>query len=148
MFCFVTLGCFVYLHNYLLFIVSWLILTNCVTVCKFVTWILRHLKLCCWVVNNEGGGVSDLPSSAARQCLSKPVAQSCVYCWGAGTLTPTKLPLPNSDTHITQVSTGRTQKAAVTKTGRLLVWEVVWLSVVWLWKLFAVSLEICYLLYD
>ena len=35
-----------------------------------------------------------------------------------------KLPLPSSDVQVTQASAGRTQKAAVTKNGRLLVWEV------------------------
>ncbi|ELU04715.1 hypothetical protein CAPTEDRAFT_111937 [Capitella teleta] len=49
--------------------------------------------------------------------------QSRVYCWGGGISAPHLLPLPSSDTHITEVSTGRTQKAAVTKNGRLLLWE-------------------------
>ena len=39
-------------------------------------------------------------------------------------MTPVALPLPSSDVQVTQVATGRTQKAAVTKNGRLFIWEV------------------------
>ncbi|XP_041360031.1 serine/threonine-protein kinase Nek8-like [Gigantopelta aegis] len=53
----------------------------------------------------------------------KPVSLSSVFCWGGIINTPVKLPLPSSETQVTQVSAGRTQKAAVTKTGRLFVWE-------------------------
>nr|XP_022317954.1 serine/threonine-protein kinase Nek8-like [Crassostrea virginica] len=76
------------------------------------------------------------PSTAARSRLStrgsmtprdalsaKPPALSSVFFWGIGVSSPVKLPLPSSDTQVTQVSTGRTQKAAVTKNGRLFVWE-------------------------
>ena len=56
---------------------------------------------------------------------AKPLrALSCVYCWGSGVNPPVKLPLPSSDVEVTEGSIGRTQKAAVTKNGRLLVWEV------------------------
>lgn len=55
---------------------------------------------------------------------AKPPALSSVFFWGIGVSSPVKLPLPSSDTQVTQVSTGRTQKAAVTKNGRLFVWEV------------------------
>ncbi|KAJ8306380.1 hypothetical protein KUTeg_016925 [Tegillarca granosa] len=54
---------------------------------------------------------------------SKPPALSSVFSWGSGSASPIKLQLPTSDTQVTQVSTGRTQKAAVTKNGRLFVWE-------------------------
>ncbi|XP_070562711.1 serine/threonine-protein kinase Nek8-like [Ptychodera flava] len=55
--------------------------------------------------------------------LSKPPALSSVFCWGNGINSPVKLPLPHSDTQVVQVSTGRTQKAGVTKNGRLIIWE-------------------------
>ncbi|XP_077981565.1 serine/threonine-protein kinase Nek8-like [Glandiceps talaboti] len=55
--------------------------------------------------------------------LSKPPALSSVFCWGNGISFPVKLPLPHSDTQVAQVSTGRTQKAGVTKSGRLIIWE-------------------------
>lgn len=61
-------------------------------------------------------------NKTTRDLTSKP--HSCVYCWGNGVLTPMKLPLPTSDTQVTQVSTGRNEKAAVTKNGRLFIWEV------------------------
>ena len=53
-----------------------------------------------------------------------PRALSAVFCWGSGVASPIKLPLPSCDVDVTQASIGRTQKAAVTKNGRLLVWEV------------------------
>ena len=56
---------------------------------------------------------------------TKPhVLQSTVHYWGSGILLPIKLHLPTTDTDIKQVSLGRTQKAAVTKNGKLLIWEV------------------------
>ena len=54
----------------------------------------------------------------------KPISLCHVYCWGNGIGTPVKLPLPTYETIITQVASGRTQKAAVTKNGRVFVWEV------------------------
>jgi len=61
-------------------------------------------------------------------CLCGPAGGTgswcAVYCWGAGMLRPTLLPRPNADVHITQLSVGRQQMAAVTQTGRLLLWEV------------------------
>ena len=55
---------------------------------------------------------------------SKPRPLSCVLAWGGGLGLPTRLPLPSPDTQVVQVATGRTQRAAVTKHGRLFVWEV------------------------
>nr|XP_002126613.1 serine/threonine-protein kinase Nek8 [Ciona intestinalis] len=46
-----------------------------------------------------------------------------VYCWGNGVSTPIKLPLPNSDTQVLHACVGRTQKACVTGSRRLLSWE-------------------------
>ncbi|KAK3585259.1 hypothetical protein CHS0354_006307 [Potamilus streckersoni] len=63
-------------------------------------------------------------SASIRDVLNnKPQALSSVFFWGGGIPTAVKLPLPTSDTQVTEVSTGRTQKAAVTKNGRLFVWE-------------------------
>ena len=53
----------------------------------------------------------------------KPMSLCHVYSWGSGIGTPVKMPLPSYETVITQVATGRTQKAAVTKNGRIFVWE-------------------------
>uniref|UniRef100_H2ZRB2 non-specific serine/threonine protein kinase n=1 Tax=Ciona savignyi TaxID=51511 RepID=H2ZRB2_CIOSA len=47
----------------------------------------------------------------------------CVYGWGNGIPSPTKLPLPNSDTQVMQVTVGRTQKSCVTGNRRLFTWE-------------------------
>lgn len=47
---------------------------------------------------------------------------SAVYTWGNGISAPLRLPMLN--TEVLQVSLGRTQKMGVTKTGRLITWEV------------------------
>lgn len=63
-------------------------------------------------------------SASVRDSIqNKPQALSSVYCWGGGINMPTKLPLPTNDTQVVEVSAGRTQKAAVTKNGRLFTWE-------------------------
>ncbi|KAK7468188.1 hypothetical protein BaRGS_00036601 [Batillaria attramentaria] len=63
---------------------------------------------------------------SARDGLSgKPRALSSVLAWGGGLSLPTRLPLPSPDTQVVQVAAGRTQRAAVTKHGRLFVWEPV-----------------------
>lgn len=65
-------------------------------------------------------------SSIADPLSAKPRLLSAVVAWGGGgglTL-PTRLPLPSADTQVVQVAAGRTQRAAVTKHGRLFVWEV------------------------
>lgn len=59
---------------------------------------------------------------------TKLVPLSTVFCWGSGITTPVALPLPSSDVQVRQVAAGRTQKAAVTKNGRLFIWEVPTLS--------------------
>uniref|UniRef100_A0A6J0UG79 non-specific serine/threonine protein kinase n=1 Tax=Pogona vitticeps TaxID=103695 RepID=A0A6J0UG79_9SAUR len=58
-------------------------------------------------------------ASSARPGL--PPAPSSVYTWGGGITVP--LPLPMLNAEVVQVSTGRTQKAGVTKSGRLIMWE-------------------------
>uniref|UniRef100_A0A8C5PJ75 Serine/threonine-protein kinase Nek8 n=1 Tax=Leptobrachium leishanense TaxID=445787 RepID=A0A8C5PJ75_9ANUR len=50
-----------------------------------------------------------------------PPPLSSVYTWGSGISSPLRLPMLN--TEIVQVSSGRTQKAGVTKSGRLIMWE-------------------------
>lgn len=47
---------------------------------------------------------------------------SSVYTWGNGISSPLRLPMLN--TEVLQVSLGRTQKMGVTKSGRLITWEV------------------------
>ncbi|KAL5016244.1 hypothetical protein ScPMuIL_005833 [Solemya velum] len=63
-------------------------------------------------------------NTGARDTLAEKLqALSSVYCWGNGLILPVKIPIPSSDTQVIQVSTGRTQKTAVTKNGRLILWE-------------------------
>ncbi|XP_043910354.1 serine/threonine-protein kinase Nek8 [Protopterus annectens] len=50
-----------------------------------------------------------------------PPPLSSVYTWGSGIASPLRLPMLN--TEVVQVSAGRTQKAGVTKSGRLIMWE-------------------------
>ncbi|XP_074045171.1 serine/threonine-protein kinase Nek8 [Macrotis lagotis] len=50
-----------------------------------------------------------------------PPPLSSVYTWGGGLSVPTRLPMLN--TEVVQVSAGRTQKAGVTRSGRLIMWE-------------------------
>ncbi|XP_029142645.1 serine/threonine-protein kinase Nek8 [Protobothrops mucrosquamatus] len=50
-----------------------------------------------------------------------PPALSSIYTWGSGIANPLRLPMLN--TEVVQVSTGRTQRAGVTKSGRLVLWE-------------------------
>lgn len=74
---------------------------------------------------NPGVSSSAVVVDASEAIHTKePKALSSVFCWGSGITSPIKLPLPSNDVEITQASIGRTQKAAVTKNGRLIVWEV------------------------
>lgn len=57
---------------------------------------------------------------SARTGIPPPL--SSIYTWGSGITTPLRLPMLN--TEVVQVSAGRTQKAGVTKSGRLVLWEV------------------------
>ncbi|XP_041054140.1 serine/threonine-protein kinase Nek8 isoform X3 [Carcharodon carcharias] len=50
-----------------------------------------------------------------------PLPLSTVYTWGSGITSPLRLPMLN--TEVVQVSAGRTQKAGVTRSGRLIMWE-------------------------
>lgn len=45
-----------------------------------------------------------------------------MYVWGGGLSVPLRLPMLN--TEVVQVAAGRTQKAGVTRSGRLILWEV------------------------
>ncbi|XP_061460632.1 serine/threonine-protein kinase Nek8 isoform X2 [Rhineura floridana] len=71
-----------------------------------------------------GGGAVGPGARGARAGSARPgipPAPSSVYTWGGGITTPLRLPMLN--TEVVQVSTGRTQKAGVTKSGRLIMWE-------------------------
>ncbi|XP_016158537.1 PREDICTED: serine/threonine-protein kinase Nek8 isoform X3 [Ficedula albicollis] len=71
-----------------------------------------------------GGRVSSARQRGVR-CGSPrtgiPPPLSSIYTWGSGITTPLRLPMLN--TEVVQVSAGRTQKAGVTKSGRLILWE-------------------------
>ncbi|KAJ7309082.1 hypothetical protein JRQ81_008388 [Phrynocephalus forsythii] len=77
------------------------------------------------VTHGRAGG----PAGSARARGSRagsarpglPPAPSSVYTWGGGITTPLRLPMLSAE--VVQVSTGRTQKAGVTKSGRLIIWE-------------------------
>lgn len=62
------------------------------------------------------GGLLANPSKA-----EVPPPLSIVYTWGSGIASPLRLPMLN--TEVVQVSAGRTQKAGVTQSGRLIMWE-------------------------
>ncbi|XP_063404093.1 serine/threonine-protein kinase Nek8-like [Mytilus trossulus] len=63
-------------------------------------------------------------SHTSRESIStKPTTLSSVFYWGSGIGRPVKMGLPSTDTQLIQASSGRTQKAGVTKNGRLIVWE-------------------------
>ncbi|XP_030041889.1 serine/threonine-protein kinase Nek8 isoform X2 [Microcaecilia unicolor] len=72
-----------------------------------------------------GGRVPSARSRGGRSgCAGKPgvpPSLSSVYTWGGGITSPLRLPMLN--TEVVQVSAGRTQKAGVTKSGRLIMWE-------------------------
>ena len=53
----------------------------------------------------------------------KPQPQYEVYHWGGGVGVPTKLTLPQHDSNVVQVSSGRTLKTGVTDSGRMIIWE-------------------------
>ncbi|XP_075928824.1 serine/threonine-protein kinase Nek8-like isoform X1 [Petromyzon marinus] len=61
------------------------------------------------------------PAGSAGRAGAAPPPLSSVYMWGSGTLAPVKLAMPN--TEVLQVAVGRTQRAGVTRSGRLIVWE-------------------------
>ncbi|XP_023615250.1 serine/threonine-protein kinase Nek8 isoform X10 [Myotis lucifugus] len=60
-----------------------------------------------------------VPRGPARPAIPPPL--SSVYTWGGGLSAPLRLPMLN--TEVVQVATGRTQKAGVTRSGRLILWE-------------------------
>ncbi|KFQ46493.1 Serine/threonine-protein kinase Nek8, partial [Nestor notabilis] len=74
--------------------------------------------------SRTGGRVSSarprgVRGGSARTGIPPPL--SSIYTWGSGITTPLRLPMLN--TEVVQVSAGRTQKAGVTKSGRLIMWE-------------------------
>ncbi|PNI46995.1 NEK8 isoform 9, partial [Pan troglodytes] len=60
-----------------------------------------------------------IPRGPVRPAIPPPL--SSVYAWGGGLGTPLRLPMLN--TEVVQVAAGRTQKAGVTRSGRLILWE-------------------------
>uniref|UniRef100_F6XNP5 Serine/threonine-protein kinase Nek8 n=1 Tax=Ornithorhynchus anatinus TaxID=9258 RepID=F6XNP5_ORNAN len=59
------------------------------------------------------------PGGPARPTVPPPLCS--VYTWGGGLSTPLRLPMLH--TEVGQVAAGRTQRAGVTKSGRLIIWE-------------------------
>ena len=64
-------------------------------------------------------GLPDLGSFFTKP----PEPQYIVYHWGGGITTPTKLLLPQHDSDVVQVASGRTLKTAVTGGGRMILWD-------------------------
>lgn len=64
---------------------------------------------------------SGIPRGLGRPAIPPPL--SSVYAWGGGLSAPLRLPMLN--TEVVQVAAGRTQKAGVTRSGRLILWEVI-----------------------
>ncbi|XP_034362464.1 serine/threonine-protein kinase Nek8 isoform X2 [Arvicanthis niloticus] len=60
-----------------------------------------------------------VPRGPVRPAIPPPL--SSVYAWGGGLSIPLRLPMLN--TEVIQVAAGRTQKAGVTRSGRLILWE-------------------------
>nr|KAF6294990.1 hypothetical protein mMyoMyo1_000128 [Myotis myotis] len=60
-----------------------------------------------------------IPRGPSRPAIPPPL--SSVYTWGGGLSAPLRLPMLN--TEVVQVAAGRTQKAGVTRSGRLILWE-------------------------
>ncbi|XP_066491696.1 serine/threonine-protein kinase Nek8 [Tiliqua scincoides] len=74
--------------------------------------------------SRAGGGSVGTRARGSRAGSARPgipPALTSIYTWGGGITTPLHLPMLN--TEVVQVSTGRTQKAGVTKSGRLIMWE-------------------------
>ncbi|XP_012582104.1 PREDICTED: serine/threonine-protein kinase Nek8 isoform X2 [Condylura cristata] len=65
------------------------------------------------------GRCRGIPRGPVRPAIPPPL--SSVYTWGGGLSTPLRLPMLN--TEVVQVAAGRTQKAGVTRSGRLILWE-------------------------
>ncbi|XP_013083908.2 serine/threonine-protein kinase Nek8-like isoform X1 [Biomphalaria glabrata] len=86
--------------------------------CVRINWPLTNIQ-------GTGRGRLSIKGNITSQenLSSTPQPLSSVFCWGGGMNTPTKLSLPNMETQVVQVAIGRTQRAAVTKNGRLFVWE-------------------------
>uniref|UniRef100_A0A8C3I5B4 non-specific serine/threonine protein kinase n=1 Tax=Chrysemys picta bellii TaxID=8478 RepID=A0A8C3I5B4_CHRPI len=74
--------------------------------------------------NRAGGRVTSARPRGVRVRSARtgiPPPLSSIYTWGSGITTPLRLPMLN--TEVVQVSAGRTQKAGITKSGRLIMWE-------------------------
>ncbi|XP_037349538.1 serine/threonine-protein kinase Nek8 isoform X2 [Talpa occidentalis] len=69
--------------------------------------------------NRITGRCRGIPRAPVRPAIPPPL--SSVYTWGGGLSAPMRLPMLN--TEVVQVAAGRTQKAGVTRSGRLILWE-------------------------
>uniref|UniRef100_A0A8I3RWE9 Serine/threonine-protein kinase Nek8 n=1 Tax=Canis lupus familiaris TaxID=9615 RepID=A0A8I3RWE9_CANLF len=70
---------------------------------------------------SAGARCRGIPRGLGRPAIPPPL--SSVYAWGGGLSAPLRLPMLN--TEVVQVAAGRTQKAGVTRSGRLILWEVI-----------------------
>nr|XP_035977954.1 serine/threonine-protein kinase Nek8 isoform X1 [Halichoerus grypus] len=68
---------------------------------------------------STGARCRGIPRGPPRPAIPPPL--SSVYAWGGGLSAPLRLPMLN--TEVVQVAAGRTQKAGVTRSGRLILWE-------------------------
>lgn len=64
-------------------------------------------------------GLQDLSTFS----IKPPEPQYVVYHWGGGITMPTKLQLPQHDSDVVQVASGRTMKTGVTGGGRMIIWD-------------------------
>ena len=64
-------------------------------------------------------GLSDMDAYSTKPLEPRYL----VYHWGGGITTPTKLQLPQHDSDVVQVASGRTMKTGVTGGGRAIIWD-------------------------
>lgn len=74
--------------------------------------------------SNSSVGLCPLDNMALLSGFdTTPIPSSIVFSWGGSSSFPTRLPLPNADTEVIQVSLGRAHKAALTRDGRVVLWD-------------------------
>lgn len=71
---------------------------------------------------NSASGIFDGLPDLSSFSTKPPEAQYAVYLWGEGINTPFKLMLPQHDSDVVQVASGRTLKTGVTGGGRMILW--------------------------
>ncbi|XP_067928764.1 serine/threonine-protein kinase Nek8-like isoform X2 [Watersipora subatra] len=79
------------------------------------------------VITPQGRSAKVTSKCSMKSDAESPIIQikshSRVWCWGNGISKPGMLPLPSSDSEIIEVSCSRNQRAAVTQSGTMFVWE-------------------------